>query len=302
MGINGHIRYPNSALPVSLADVYLQGPTPVMTPSDGTGQYGFTDLASANWQIVPARSFDTNDRNRITTGDAVAALQAGITGNLNQAQLLACDADGNGSVTSLDAVFILQYVIGSISSLPVAQKCGSGWAFMPTAAPSGQQLTQPQVSTCQPGAIAFQPLATQQNGQDFSAVLFGDCNLSWQPSPTGAAALSASAKSASPVAIGRARRRGNHVRVPLLVNTGTFQGLDVRLQYDSTQLAVHRIYPVGGARGALFVTNQRVPGQLAIALASAEPLHGGTVFVLDFATRSRRLVTPAITISQATTE
>jgi hypothetical protein len=34
---------------------------------------------------------------------------------------------------------------------------------------------------CQPGTLTFDPLTQSVSGQDFRAVLFGDCTGNWQP-------------------------------------------------------------------------------------------------------------------------
>jgi hypothetical protein len=49
-----------------------------------------------------------------------------------------------------------------------------------TLAPN-QTSIQPALSsgTCQPGAIAFAPLAANASGQSFTAILLGDCTGDW---------------------------------------------------------------------------------------------------------------------------
>jgi hypothetical protein len=160
--------------------------------TDATGAYSFADLPTATWQVVPAKSDDLD--GGVSALDAAYILQV-LVGkrSFNDYQNLACDVSGNGALSALDASRILQFLVGKISRFPVADTCGSDWAFVPVPAPAANQsLIQPLVSTgtCQPGAIEFNPLSGQANGQDFVAVLFGDCTGNWQPAAGGGAALS----------------------------------------------------------------------------------------------------------------
>ena len=161
----------------------MQGPTPISTQTDATGQYALAGLGQTNLQIEPTMRGVLG--GSITALDATVALQAAVgQTTLDAQQQLACDVNGDGVVTAFDAVLILQYASGLISAFPVAQSCGSDFAFVPIPGPaSNQQLIQPVVGSvsCQPGAIVFGPLAGTASGQDFSAVLFGDCRANTQP-------------------------------------------------------------------------------------------------------------------------
>jgi hypothetical protein len=194
-GVSGAIRYYSNGSPVGAAVVQLEGATPDAVQTHLDGSFAFKGLAGGAWQIEPRKTGATS-----ATPDAVSALDAAyvlqsVVGlrTLNAAQQLACDVTGDGTVSALDAALILQYKVGLITSFPVAQACGSDWAFIPVpAAAANQQLIQPQIAggACRGGAIAFQPLAGQVSNQDFSAVLFADCTGNWQPAvvPTSTAA------------------------------------------------------------------------------------------------------------------
>lgn len=179
--LQGHIRYYSNGEPVTAATVLLSGPTPGAAQTDTTGQFVIAAGASGTWRLQPTKSGDVGAPP--TSLDAVYVLQAAVgLRTLSAAQSFACDVDGDGTVTALDAALILQYAVGSITSFPAAQLCGSNWAFIPVpqAAPN-QLLIQPQLraASCQAGAIDFQPLVAGADNQDFSAVLFGDCTGSW---------------------------------------------------------------------------------------------------------------------------
>jgi hypothetical protein len=180
--VSGHVRYYGSGLPVGAVEVHLSGATPQVVNTDVSGAFAFAGLGETNWTLEPRKSDGAG--SAITVLDAVYALQ-GVVGlrPLDSTQQLACDTSGDGTLSTIDAVIILQYVVGLIPGMPVAQLCGSDWAFvpMPAAAPN-QSLVQPQVGggTCQRGAIAFEPLVSDADNQDFAAVLFGDCSGDWQ--------------------------------------------------------------------------------------------------------------------------
>ncbi len=181
--IEGHVAYYSNGQPVNGVSVTLQGPTPASALTDATGEFLLTNLGQANAQIEPTKVGDAG--GAISALDAVAVLQIAV-GQITAGaeQRLACDVDGDGAVTAFDAVLILQYATGVISAFPAAQSCGSGWAFVPVpATASNQRVVEPLLASpsCQSGTIAFEPLIGPATGQDFSAVLIGDCTGNWQP-------------------------------------------------------------------------------------------------------------------------
>jgi len=75
-------------------------------------------------------------------------------------QLLACDVSGNGSCSALDASWILKFVVGKISRFPAAELCGSDWLFVPNQAlQDGVQIiaTNPVLGggTCTMGSMYY---------------------------------------------------------------------------------------------------------------------------------------------------
>jgi hypothetical protein len=99
---------------------------------------------------------------------------------------MAADVSGNGTVTALDATYILRYRVGLLQRFPAADLCGSDWLFIPLPeSAANQSIMMPDVRAgmCQPGSVSYSPLAAQADGQDFLAILLGDVNGSWMPSP-----------------------------------------------------------------------------------------------------------------------
>jgi hypothetical protein len=83
----------------------------------------------------------------------------------------ACTADGDCPVGET-----------CISRFPVAEVCGSDWAFRPVPSPApNQTLAAAQISTgmCQAAAVSYNSPVLPMSGQDFIAILFGDTTGNW---------------------------------------------------------------------------------------------------------------------------
>lgn len=309
VSVAGRIFYHGSNLPVNAATVSIApdttgqggGAATMQTQTDFGGQFALNGFNSGDWQIEPQKAGDIGQA--INAVDAVSALQAAVGARtLDAEQLLACDVNGDLKISSVDALLILQYKVGMISRFPAALRCNSDWAFTPEPATlSNQELTPPALApgTCVAGSIGYHPLMGSASNQDFSAVLFGDCSGNWQPSIGGTLARSI-AMQPSQASLGRAVRRGQHLRVPLLVHSASsFQALDVNLQYNPALLSAPQVRLVGAARGALVAVNDRMPGRLAIALASSQPLRAGRILMLQFDTKSHAAKSADMRIVQA---
>jgi hypothetical protein len=151
--------------------------------TDADGVYALPLVAQEMRTVQPKKIGDFQD----AVGSLDAALVRQIVIGMETAdafQALAADVTGNGTVSSLDAARIVQFRLGIITKFAVANTCGSDWLFVPDpSAASNQTLVQPQISTgfCQPGGIEFDPLVTPVDGQDFTAILFGDPTGNWMP-------------------------------------------------------------------------------------------------------------------------
>jgi len=291
--VGGQIRYAGSGLPVDGVTVQLRGPEPASAQTDSTGQFTFSGLPAATWRIVPQKFGGSN--NSVSASDAVAVLQAAVGARSpDVAQQLACDVNGDGRLSAADALLVLQYKVGSITSFPASQQCGSDWVFVPQPAPVANLQALPPVlaaGSCQPGEICWAPLTSQANDQDFTAAFFGDCSGNWQPE---ALRLAHDANyDTAAVRIGtvrterqRSNLHGSRLRIPLSVDSSTaVRALDVRLRYDPRRMTPVGVQRRHGARHALVAMNAAQPGTLVLSLASSEPLQRGTVLMLQFERR-----------------
>jgi hypothetical protein len=183
----GHIRYyAGSHPPVEGVDVSLLGTPPDATMTDSDGDYSFGSSAMGDFTIQPAK--DDTFNTAITSLDAVVVLQfvsGGFGVVLTPDQELAADVSGNGSVSTLDAAYILQFQASIIDRLPIAEQCQSDWLFVPEASPTpGQTLIQPVLSgemCTEKGAIQFDDFTPPLAGRDFRAILIGDVTGNWAP-------------------------------------------------------------------------------------------------------------------------
>lgn len=312
VGVAGAVRYYGSAVPVGATTVQLQSASGGQggagaggeTQTDLNGQFTLPGIGSADWRVEPRKTGDAG--NAISALDAVFVLQmvVGLRAP-STAQRLACDVSGNGALSALDAVLILQHVVGLVAGFPAASRCASDWIFIPEpATTANQQLTQPQLtsSSCQNGAVAYLPLASDATDQNFVGALFGDCSGNWQPSSSRSAALLRVGNDASAqVRLGRPRRRGRRLRVPVYVQTsGIVRALDVRLRYDAMQLTSPKVRRTRATRSAFVAVNNRTPGTLAVALASVEPLESGSVLMLQFNAVTRQHKMANVKLMRAT--
>src|SRR5262249_48372491 len=149
---------------------------------------------------------------------------------------------------------------------------------------ANQTFTLPASTSgnCQAGAIAFQPLQTGVSGQDFSAVVFGDCTGNWQP---GGGGSGAGVDVGSGVTHGGdfapLIQHGGNLQIPLSVfTTSTYRTITVTLNYDATQARPPRVRRLRVARRALLAVSHPVPGTLAFSMASTRPVPGGPFVAL----------------------
>ncbi|HSP98077.1 MAG TPA: SBBP repeat-containing protein [Candidatus Dormibacteraeota bacterium] len=290
--VAGAITYYSNSQVVSGVEVDLIGPSNVTLQTNNQGQYSAT-VPQASWSIVPTKSGGFG--SAVSSLDAARVLQAlaGLYRFTNQ-QRVACDATGDGRLSTLDAVHILQFSAGMIDHLPAAAMCGSDWIFYPSPAAAQNQLViYPSLNAgaCQPGSIVLNPLVGSATGQDFDGILLGDCTGNW----TAGMALRQRANGGAIVHAGAARRTRDGFVVPIYVKSSTpFQAMDLRLSYDAQSTFVGTT--VWGDASAAIVSSQAEGGRLSMSLASAQSIVGsdGSIVLLRF-----RGAAPSLTLEGA---
>ncbi len=280
--VAGRLRYYVGDRAVPSATVAASGASARTTTSSATGNYVLTPLAFGTIDVVPRRVGGFGSPTAITALDAAHVLQviAG-TRTFDARQRLACDVTGNGSLSALDAARILQRQVGTLARFAAADQCGSDWLFEPLAAPApGGSLTMPLLSpgACRMGAATYQPLSGDAVGQDFLAMLLGDCTGNWVQG----AGFSAVAAAPAEVRLRVSRRTAaGTLRVPIAVDAAApFLAVDLTLQLGPG-LRATGLRKLGGAAEAMAITNLSRPGVVRVAVASPQPLSPGAILVLE---------------------
>lgn len=269
--VTGAIRYFRGDQPIANVDLTTAGPNLISGHTNVFGSYSLGLPAEGTQSVVASKHGDR--RSAITAFDAVRALRASsglepVSGD----QLLACDSNGSGSLTAFDASAILQLQVGLIQQLPVAIRCDSDWLFRPLVTSSGNITATAAVLSpgCQLASLNYTGLSDNVEGQDYSGILLGDCNGSWQPPSGGGAALS----SDQPVHVTRGhlkRGRDGSLRLPLFVD-GPASALEIVVRYDPAQLSATRVVRSGPWRAALYAVNLQEAGVARIAMANSEAI------------------------------
>ena len=260
---------------MSGARVDLSGPAPRAAISDGTGGFDFTAVPDGAWQLQPGKV--GGGGSAVSALDAAYVLQyAAGARPFDAMQRLACDVTANGAPTALDATRILELAVGLRPQLPAATACQSSWLFAPEPIGSGS-VTQPTLGNglCQPGAIGYPQLTDDAVGQNFRALLIGDCTGNWQPAASSGTATLQQRAARTVLTRLRPSVRG-HLRTALIIRpAAALQAIEVTLAVDPSKLRLRGARPALAGRGALVLSNEPTPGTIAIALANDAAIGAG---------------------------
>jgi hypothetical protein len=293
--------------PVPAADVTITDGVFLMTETDCSGLYAFTDLAANDFvSMTPGKvnDFAPDGVNAVTAMDAALNAQerVGLINFSSPLQELAADVSANGDGTAFDSSLILQFDVGNIVQFPAATNLGSDWAFVPmpaVPAPNeGRPVPEPPASIA--GAYTYNPLVESAADRDFIAVLFGDVTGSWLPS---AACVNSSVANPSSLALGTESRRGpvvtgnsnvtlpklkaapgDLIRVPISMTVAAgIVALDFDIQFDPEVLRFHSAEVGTAASGFNIASNGRHPGHARVGMYDISELATpGEVVVLTF--------------------
>jgi len=276
--VSGRITYANALTTTSVPFTTLNatGSIPLSNLTDANGLYSITGFGAGAYTITPTK---TNQVNGISNLDASRVAQhiVGLT-VLNANQLIAADTSGNGTIGSLDAAYIAQF-IASIANPGITGR----WKFLP-------------VSRSYPNVI------TNQTDQDFSAILVGDVTGNWNPAGPLRAELSVveseqttqiekAAKEGVTVAAQRSQVAADKAGLTVdLTATETVGGEILSYQFDLLyDAAAIEPQAVGCdvaetiSRGMTAICHASESGVLKVVVFGATPMSGtGTLLKLKF--------------------
>ncbi|MEI8045129.1 MAG: dockerin type I domain-containing protein, partial [Verrucomicrobiota bacterium] len=278
--LGGTVHYFGGSQAVPGVSLALAGAGVFQTSSDTNGGFSITNIPTGSYTLTPTK---TNQVAEITGYDAALVLQAaaGLLA-LSPSQVVAADVNRNGTVSAMDASYILEKAVGLIEgSFPGA---GRLWDFTPT-------------------SRSYSLLNSDQTGQDFTAVLLGDVSGNWTPpADSGGALLSPAIKrsggatakdigeSPGSVLVGTdngplAGAVGDRsARVLLKATDASVYSIDLILSYAPTNRTVAEVRRGGLAGGMALAANTNQSGVVRASLASAAPLSGsGALLVVSFA-------------------
>ncbi len=257
------------------------------TMTAGDGNYSFEVPFGSSFTLTPEFLVnETQIQQAISALDATPILQFAAEfppasifgGELEGGRFLAADVTGNGSVSAADATPILQFE-----------------AYTPEEQRFPSQL----------GAVVFSPSVRQftnvisdQNGQDFAAIIRGDVTGNFNPDNTSQlAAGSLPRGSSNPMVaksangdINRIALKGARIeeaakilRVPVWVETTDgLLAMTIGISYEGASLEYAGLEKEARMEGFQVVVNDFVSDRIVIALAGSQPAEDGKTMEILF--------------------
>jgi subtilisin family serine protease len=253
----------------------LSGTGTFQASTGETGQFSFAGIPTGSYILTPSKA---DEAAEITAYDASLVLQStlGLI-SLSEPQRMAADVNKNGSVTSMDAAYILEHAVG-LSELPF-QGAGKIWDFLPS-------------------SRSYALMNANQTAQDFTAILIGDVSGNWAPTggiqDIGYCSLSAPSKI---VALGA------EVVCPISLSLGgeLVTSADITVTFDPAVLSpvsVNKGQIVAGPEWML-ASNLNASGTIVIGLAGSAPVQeSGELLQITFAAVGDEGTSSDVTITE----
>ena len=157
--ISGYTKYYWTPYrPVPNTEMFLTGGKVDTILTDSGGYYIFDSIPGLlNYTVTPQKTNTLRDQ-AVSSLDAAWILQYVVgTRTFIPQQQIAADVSGDGQIRSYDAALVLQYVVGIIQHFPAGD-----WKFDPT-------------------SRTYFSLNSNQVDQDYAAIFLGDVTGNWQP-------------------------------------------------------------------------------------------------------------------------
>ena len=219
--VSGKLKYYSNTIPIPGAKVTLNSHEMVTSNS---GEFQFLDIIYDNYTLRPTKI----GASAHAVGPYDASLILMHTVQLIQLtpyQMIAADVTGNGTVSAMDASYVLRYYVGLISGFPIDKD----WKFVPVSFP----INNTNWATA-PDSIRYQPLNGDKTDQDFVGIVYGDPSGNWTaPSSPLLARTNVQQK----LTLGKLQKEqnGNFVLPISLVEASDVISYGLTCQYDQNQ-------------------------------------------------------------------
>ncbi|MBI2954325.1 MAG: S8 family serine peptidase [Chloroflexi bacterium] len=261
--VSGAVRYWSGGVAVRDVALALNGDIGYSGRSGETGAYTVTNIARGTYTLTPSKS---DGATGITAYDASLVLRHSVgLIDLTGHAATAADVNKNGSISSMDAFYILQKAVDLIA-LPFPG-AGVVWDF-------------------DPRSRSYASLDADRANEDFTAVLLGDVSGNWGAGASRPAIAAVQQPLLLTVAQGKVSPGGLVTATVALDATGAqVYSLDLALSYSSGTASLVSVAPGPLASNWNTSTNVSQPGQVKVAMASTSPLAGhGELLNLTFRT------------------
>ena len=202
------------------------------TDCDTTGYFGFSDVPTGDSYVLKPFN-NANWTNGMTTFDLVLISKhiLGTEPFNSPYKMLAADANLSGSITTFDVVQFRKVILGILDSLPT----NTSWRFIDSSFVFPNQ--QNPFSTPVPEIIVFDPLVSNQSGQNFVGIKVGDVNGSTNP------AIARAPQDTLLMTLADCDfKSGESFAVPVLLKDWTtLEGLQFELRVDPLLVALERV-------------------------------------------------------------
>ena len=258
--VSGAIQYYSNDNGVPNVNVNLDG---YSASSDALGSFLISGVPGGDYSLEP--SHQGNLGSSISAYDAAFVLQfvADLI-SFTPYQMVAADVSGNGGVSAFDASYILRYVAGLITEFPVAEE----WMFIPAAF----QIDENNWASA-PDSIAYLPLDSDQAGQDFEGIVFGDVSGNWSPPGLELAAGQKNVTGSADVSWGELEFVDNQQFIaPVVMDVnGELYSAEMEIAFDSETLNLKEVR-LGESLKDFYFEYSVDKNSLKLALAGARPL------------------------------
>jgi hypothetical protein len=248
-GIAGTVALWNNATAIAGVDMQLNGARLYTGQTNSAGVFSVAGAPPGAYTLRPGKS---DDANGITAYDAALVLRhaAGLALQTGMAAR-AADVDKSGAVDSMDAFHILQRASG-VLGLPFPG-AGVVWEF-------------------EPPSRAYNPLNSNQTGQDFTGVLLGDVSGNWSSQEPLLQLLSANSIRYVLREFPPAPNRTLLATLSVKPSTQAVYSVDLILTYDPAKGTPTSVENGTGVLTWLKSINLSKPGEIRVAMASPTPI------------------------------